>query len=302
MAHASIWWRWPSRNCRGRRVSKSGQPPAGSEGVPRDSGPGTCAARSRPAKGPVLQAERKGQSAPAIDVDGNSGSDRRARATGRCPLCVRAQPETAGLTWTQRDDSRPESNSPRARVCPGHGLFSLVVAGVGSNQRRLSRRFYIPEGVYLTGVVGGIVIGSALGGLAASLWGITAPFWFAFAGSAIILALIWRSLLHIAHADENLRADAPAAQTYNGHRRAPEQCPITGHHSSQRARAGRGQRAAAAPPLDRKITRLFDGAGASRRNWLAAYWRFASNAKMPEAPAEVLGHCCVAPSPNSVRA
>ena len=65
--------------------------------------------------------------------------------------------------------------------------------------------------VYLTGVVGGIVIGSALGGLVASAWGITAPFWFAFAGSAIILALIWRSLLQIAHADENIRADAPTA-------------------------------------------------------------------------------------------
>jgi Na+/melibiose symporter-like transporter len=67
--------------------------------------------------------------------------------------------------------------------------------------------------VYLTGVVGGIVIGSALGGLVASAWGITAPFWFAFAGSAVILALIWRSLLQIAHADENIRADAPTAQT-----------------------------------------------------------------------------------------
>jgi hypothetical protein len=63
--------------------------------------------------------------------------------------------------------------------------------------------------VYLTGVVGGIVIGSALGGLVASFWGVTAPFWFAFAGSALILAAIWRSLLHIAHADEHTRASAP---------------------------------------------------------------------------------------------
>jgi len=54
-------------------------------------------------------------------------------------------------------------------------------------------------------VVGGIVIGSALGGLVASAWGVTAPFWFAFAGSALILAVIWRSLLHIAHADERAR-------------------------------------------------------------------------------------------------
>jgi len=57
--------------------------------------------------------------------------------------------------------------------------------------------------VYLTGVVGGIAIGSAIGGLVASVWGVTAPFWFAFVGSAIILAFIWRSLLQIAHADEN---------------------------------------------------------------------------------------------------
>jgi MFS family permease len=56
--------------------------------------------------------------------------------------------------------------------------------------------------VYLTGVIGGIVIGSALGGLVASAWGVTAPFWFAFAGSAVILACIWRSLLQIAHDDE----------------------------------------------------------------------------------------------------
>jgi MFS family permease len=65
--------------------------------------------------------------------------------------------------------------------------------------------------VYLTGVVGGIVIGSALGGLMASVWGITAPFWFGFAGSALILVVIWRSLLHIAHTDEDARASAPAA-------------------------------------------------------------------------------------------
>ena len=66
--------------------------------------------------------------------------------------------------------------------------------------------------VYLTGMVGGLVIGSGLGGAVASAWGITAPFWFGFAGSAIILAFIWRSLLQIAHADENLRADDPAAR------------------------------------------------------------------------------------------
>ena len=33
-------------------------------------------------------------------------------------------------------------------------------------------------------------------------FGVTAPFWFAFAGSALFLVLIWRQLAHIAHDDE----------------------------------------------------------------------------------------------------
>jgi predicted MFS family arabinose efflux permease len=56
--------------------------------------------------------------------------------------------------------------------------------------------------VNTVGVFGGLVIGSAIGGVLAELFGITAPFWFAFAGSAAFLVLIWQSLLHIAHADE----------------------------------------------------------------------------------------------------
>jgi transmembrane secretion effector len=55
--------------------------------------------------------------------------------------------------------------------------------------------------LYLIGVYGGILAGQALGGVIARIWGITGPFWFAFAGSALILALIWRELGHIAHAD-----------------------------------------------------------------------------------------------------
>ena len=52
------------------------------------------------------------------------------------------------------------------------------------------------------GVFGGLVIGSAIGGLLAQHSGVTAPFWFAFAGSAVFVVLIWRSLRHVAHADE----------------------------------------------------------------------------------------------------
>jgi len=58
------------------------------------------------------------------------------------------------------------------------------------------------------GTYGGIVVGSALGGLLARSWGVTAPFWFAFVGSAVFLVLVWGQLPHIAHADEEVPAQA----------------------------------------------------------------------------------------------
>jgi predicted MFS family arabinose efflux permease len=57
------------------------------------------------------------------------------------------------------------------------------------------------------GVFGGLVLGSAIGGVIARHWGITAPFWFAFVGSAVFVVLIWRQLTHIAHADEHPAAE-----------------------------------------------------------------------------------------------
>jgi predicted MFS family arabinose efflux permease len=56
--------------------------------------------------------------------------------------------------------------------------------------------------VNLVGVYGGLVIGSTIGGILAQHLGLTAPFWFAFAGSAVFVVLIWGQLSHIAHADE----------------------------------------------------------------------------------------------------
>lgn len=55
--------------------------------------------------------------------------------------------------------------------------------------------------VYMVGVFGGIVLGEALGGWIAEVWGLTAPFWFAFVGSGITLALVWRRLSAIAHTE-----------------------------------------------------------------------------------------------------
>jgi MFS family permease len=56
--------------------------------------------------------------------------------------------------------------------------------------------------VNTVGSFGGLVIGSAIGGVLAQRFEVTAPFWFAFVGSALFLVLIWRELRHIAHADE----------------------------------------------------------------------------------------------------
>jgi predicted MFS family arabinose efflux permease len=89
----------------------------------------------------------------------------------------------------------------------GAHAFIWWTTSTSVRQRAVPAEFQGRVGsVYLTGMVGGLVIGSALGGVVASVWGVTAPFWFGFAGSAVILALIWRSLLQIAHDDENLRA------------------------------------------------------------------------------------------------
>ena len=66
--------------------------------------------------------------------------------------------------------------------------------------------------IYLIGVTGGMVFGSVLGGVIAGRWGIVAPFWFAFVGSALFLAAIWRQLVHVAHADEEVaEQDAASA-------------------------------------------------------------------------------------------
>jgi len=50
-----------------------------------------------------------------------------------------------------------------------------------------------------------------VGGVFAERWGVTAPFWFAFVGSAVFVVLIWRQLAHIAHADDASVADASVA-------------------------------------------------------------------------------------------
>lgn len=64
--------------------------------------------------------------------------------------------------------------------------------------------------VNMVGVFGGMVLGQALGGVLAQTWGLTAPWWFAFAGSAVTLLLMWRQISHIAAAKPALDEGAAA--------------------------------------------------------------------------------------------
>ena len=57
-------------------------------------------------------------------------------------------------------------------------------------------------GVYHIAVIGGMVVGTPIGGLLAREFGITAPFWFGFIGSAFLVAILWRQFDNIVHASE----------------------------------------------------------------------------------------------------
>jgi predicted MFS family arabinose efflux permease len=62
------------------------------------------------------------------------------------------------------------------------------------------------------GLVGGIVVGTPIGGLLAREFGITAPFWFGFIGSAILVVVLWRQFDNIVHASEVAPATTPLPQ------------------------------------------------------------------------------------------
>lgn len=57
--------------------------------------------------------------------------------------------------------------------------------------------------VNVIGSFGGLVLGSVVGGPLAQHWGVTAPFWFAAAGSAVFVVAIWHQLRHIALAESS---------------------------------------------------------------------------------------------------
>ena len=57
-------------------------------------------------------------------------------------------------------------------------------------------------GVYRVAIMGGLVIGTPIGGLLATAFGITAPLWFGFIGSALLVIVLWPQFDKIVHAGE----------------------------------------------------------------------------------------------------
>ena len=62
----------------------------------------------------------------------------RVHDRGRCPLYVRAQPETAGLSWTQRDLTAPKATAREAAKAQLTGYLRRWWQVLGSNQRQAS--------------------------------------------------------------------------------------------------------------------------------------------------------------------
>ena len=96
---------------------------------------------------------------------------------------------------------------------PAIALATMVVFGghafVWGTTSTVVRQRAVPDellgrvtGVYTVGVIGGMVVGTPIGGLLARSFGITAPFWFGFIGSAILVVVLWRQFSHIVHASE----------------------------------------------------------------------------------------------------
>ena len=84
------------------------------------------------------------------------------------------------------------------------GAYAFVWGAVSTTVRQRATPTALQgrvSSVYMVCVFGGLVVGQALGGWIAEHWGLTAPFWFGFVGAGITLALVWRQLAYVAHAE-----------------------------------------------------------------------------------------------------
>ena len=94
---------------------------------------------------------------------------------------------------------------------PAVALVTMVIFGahafIWGTTATTVRQRAVPDGllgrvtgVYTVGMQGGIAVGTPIGGLLARGFGITAPFWFGFVGSAVLVVILWRQFVHIGEA------------------------------------------------------------------------------------------------------
>ena len=97
---------------------------------------------------------------------------------------------------------------------PAVALATMVVFGahafVWGTTAEVVRQRAVPDallgrvtGAYRVANVFGLVIGTPLGGVMARTLGITAPFWFGFAGSLLLMVVMWRQFARIVHAGDD---------------------------------------------------------------------------------------------------
>lgn len=64
--------------------------------------------------------------------------------------------------------------------------------------------------VYRIANIGGLVIGAPIGGVLARTFDTSAPFWFGFVGSGLLVIVLWRQFEHIVHVGDNAPEPATA--------------------------------------------------------------------------------------------
>jgi len=92
------------------------------------------------------------------------------------------------------------------------GIFGIHIAYWATTATAVRQRATPMElqgrvgAAYTMAMLGGMAIGNVIGGVLAERWGILAPYWFGFVGSALLTALLWGELGHLAHEDAKILA------------------------------------------------------------------------------------------------
>ncbi|MGB3686907.1 MAG: MFS transporter [Ornithinimicrobium sp.] len=141
-----------------------------------------------------------------IAVGGVLGSALYSRLEARFSYAVLLRAGLVLETFTHAVLALNSSAVVAALVFFGFGVHAAVWGTTSTTVRQLAvpdRMLGRVTSVYLLGSHGGLAVGTLIGGLIAGAFGLLAGFWFAFAGSLIALAFLWRPMAQVARAAED---------------------------------------------------------------------------------------------------